>query len=140
MHRRDFLASAATAALAPLPTPKPAGPGPLCFFSKHLPRMTPAAMARALKSAGFGAIELTVRPGGHVSPENVQTTLPKAIEAIRAEGLEVPVIATALTSADDKSAWPLLSTAAKLGVRVFRCGWIEYHYTDVRSELRTAGA
>src|SRR5688572_8822494 len=123
MNRRNFLAGVAVTAGAPA---LPAGrkrPGPLCFFSKHLPNMQPARMAKALRAAGYEGIELTVRPGGHVLPENVQTALPAAVEAIRTEGLAVPIIATGFNSAADKTAWPVLSTAAKLGVRFFRPSW-----------------
>jgi sugar phosphate isomerase/epimerase len=140
MDRREFLAGVAASAAAPAPgAGKAVAPGPLCFFSKHLPGLTPREMARRLLAAGYGGIELTVRAGGHVLPERVQSDLPRAIDAIRAEGLEVPIIATALTSADDKFAAPILDTAAKHGVRIFRPGWFTYALKDVRQELRQAG-
>jgi L-ribulose-5-phosphate 3-epimerase len=141
MDRRRFLATtAAVAAAGPsLAAEDRKGPGPICFFSKHLPTMTPRAMARRLRAAGFDGIELTVRPGGHVSPEAVETELPKAIAAIREEGLDVPIIATAVTSADDRTLAPILTTAAKLGIRLFRPGWFTYALDDVRKELRQAG-
>jgi sugar phosphate isomerase/epimerase len=140
MNRRRFLTAAAVTASAPALAAEPGkGPGPICFFSKHLPSMAPRAMARRLRALGFDGIELTVRPGGHVLPEHVETDLPKAIEAIREEGMQVPIIATALVSADDRTAGPILSTAAKLGVRLFRPGWFTYAFNDVRKELRQAG-
>jgi len=136
MNRRTFLA--ATALTAATARAAPARPGPLCFFSKHLPRLSPKEMARRLRAAGYGGIELTVRPGGHVAPEKVATDLPRAIADIRAEGLEVPIIATAFTAADDRSAGPILATAAKAGVRLVRPGWYTYAGGDVRQELKQA--
>jgi L-ribulose-5-phosphate 3-epimerase len=112
-------------------------PGPLCFFSKHLPDLGPGPLARAVREAGFDGIELTVRPGGHVAPERVENDLPAAIAAIRAEGVEVPVIATAIVSASDPTARPILATAASLGVPLWRPGWLTYD-GDVRDELRRA--
>jgi L-ribulose-5-phosphate 3-epimerase len=140
MDRRSFLAAAALSAAPAFAAPEPRkGPGPICFFSKHLPKLSPGEMAKRLRAVGYGGIELTVRPGGHVSPAQVTTELPKALEAIRAEGLEVPIIATALTAADDPTLLPILTTAGKLGVRLFRPGWFSYALTDVRQELKRAG-
>jgi sugar phosphate isomerase/epimerase len=119
---------------------RPARPGPICLFSKHLPGMKPAAMARALKAAGFEGVDLTVRPQGHVAPEQVAEQLPAAVRDIRAEGLAVPLITTELLSADDPTARPILTTAGKLAVPLFKPGYYRYAYQDVRRELREAGA
>jgi L-ribulose-5-phosphate 3-epimerase len=147
MDRRHFLAAAAVTAAAPAlgaperperPRPARGKPGPICFFSKHLPRLSPREMARRLRAVGYDGIELTVRPGGHVEPATVEKSLPRAIEDIRAEGMDVPIIATALV-ADDRAATTILSTAAKLGVPLFRPGWFTYALVDVRRELQQAG-
>jgi sugar phosphate isomerase/epimerase len=117
----------------------PTRPGPLCLFSKHLPSMRPGALARAIKSIGFEGVDLTVRPHGHVPPERVTEQLPAAVQDIRAEGLQVPLITTALVSADDPTARPILAAAGKLGVPLFKPGYFAYAFTDVRAELRQAG-
>jgi L-ribulose-5-phosphate 3-epimerase len=118
---------------------KPARPGPICLFSKHLPTLKPGEVARAIKGLGFEAVDLTVRPDGHVKPEAVEQQLPAAVEAIRAEGLAVPLVTTVLVSADDPSARPILATAGKLGVPLFKPGYWKYEYKDVRGELKQAG-
>src|SRR5581483_12104453 len=104
-YRRDFLKLASAAAIAStLNAHAPASNGfngTLCFFSKHLPEMNWQQLAQAVKKLGFGGIDLTVRPGGHVLPERATEDLPKAVAAIRAEGLSVPMITTGLTSAND---------------------------------------
>jgi sugar phosphate isomerase/epimerase len=73
-----------------------------------------------------------------VAPERAAEDLPKAVEAIRAEGLEVPMITTALTRADDPTAVPILSTAAKLSIPYLKPGYYRYRYIDVRKELEEA--
>ena len=112
--------------------------GPICLFSKHLPAMDWARLAQAVKKLGFGGIDLTVRPGGHVAPERAAEDLPKAVAAIRAEGLSVPMITTALTSAQDPTAKPILSSAGKLSIPFFKPGYYRYSFTDVRGELQKA--
>jgi L-ribulose-5-phosphate 3-epimerase len=118
----------------------PVRPGPVVFFSKFLPKLGPRALAVAVKNAGYAGIDLTVRPGGHVLPEEVATKLPIAVEEIRGEGMALPLITTELLSASDPTAKPILATAGKLGVPLFKPGYFKYQYVDVRKELREAGA
>jgi L-ribulose-5-phosphate 3-epimerase len=123
-----------------MPNPNSAYQGKLCYFSKALQTMVDwSELARATKSIGFDGLDLTVRKGGHVAPERAAEDLPKAVSAIRAEGLDVPMITTALTSASDPTARPILSTAAKLGIGYFKAGYYYYQYKDVRAELAKAG-
>src|SRR6186713_1843349 len=68
--------------------------GNLCFFSKHLPRMNARELAQSLKALGFDGVDLTVRPGGHVDPKKVAAELPAFVDAIRHEGMAVPMITT----------------------------------------------
>lgn len=99
----------------------------LCVFSKHLQFLSDyAAMADAAVEAGFDGVDLTVRPGGHVLPENAARDLPLAVEAVRAAGLAVPTITTHITAADQEHARTILETAAELGVPGYRMGWLRY--------------
>src|SRR6266516_3644490 len=84
---------------------------PLCFFSKHLPRMNGRELGRSLKALGFDGVDLTVRPGGHVDPKRVAIELPVFVDGIRHEGLAVPMITTELLSGADPVAQPTLETA-----------------------------
>jgi L-ribulose-5-phosphate 3-epimerase len=137
-NRRNFIKSASAFAAASM-LPKMAGfSGAICLFSKHLPTMDWARMAQAVKKLGFGGIDLTVRPGGHVLPERASEDLPKAVAALRAEGLSVPMITTALTSAGDPTSKPILSTAGKLSIPFFKPGYYKYSFADVRGELQKA--
>jgi sugar phosphate isomerase/epimerase len=126
MTRRQMLAAGASAAMASA-AKQGAGKRPtLCLFSKHLPWMGYAEMAKTLKAMGFPGVDLTVRPGGHVLPENAARDLPKAHDALKAEGVELPMITTGLLSTDDPAARPTLETAAKLGVPFFKLGYYRY--------------
>ncbi|PYV22685.1 MAG: sugar phosphate isomerase/epimerase [Acidobacteria bacterium] len=148
--RRNFLALASAAACSravSLPEDARAdspsrGPykGKLCFFSKPLPEMDWRRLAQAAKRVGFDGVDLTVRPGGHVIPERAAEDLSRAVDMIRREGLDVPMITTALTSATDPTARPILSTAAKLSIGLYKPGYYQYKLVDVRRELEQAGA
>jgi sugar phosphate isomerase/epimerase len=149
LSRRQFLqtsSAAMWAAAAPIPAPAETLPparepfrGTFCLFSKAVPQLSWQELAQSAKRAGFGGIDLTVRPAGHVLPQRVVEDLPKAVEAIRGEGLEVPMITTELVAADDPTAVPILSTAGKHSIPFLKPGYAHYKFVDVRKELEEAG-
>ncbi len=98
----------------------------ICIFSKHLQWLGYRDMARLASEMGFTGIDLTVRDGGHVLPERVKQDLPIALEHIRGEGLEVPMITTAITDPSDTLTREILETAGKLGIGIYRPGWFKY--------------
>jgi L-ribulose-5-phosphate 3-epimerase len=115
-------------------------PRTFCLFSKHLPELGWADLGRAVKDAGFDGVDLTVRPGGHVQPDRAADELPRAIDAIRAHGVTVPMITTDLTSATSPLARPLLEAAARSGVIFFKTGYWRYTSSpDVRAQVEAAG-
>lgn len=93
-----------------------------------------------LKHIGFSGVDLTVRKGGHVTPESAEEELPKVVTSIREASLEVPMITTNLTSTKDPAARPVLEAAGKLSIPLFKPGYYKYDFVDVRGELRRAGA
>jgi sugar phosphate isomerase/epimerase len=117
------------------------GPGKreLCLFSKHLPELGWSDLGRAVRDAGFDGVDLTVRARGHVLPDRAAEDLPRAIDAIRAQGVSVPMVTTELTSASMPTARPLLTAAAASGVRYFKTGYWRYTSTDVRAQAAAAG-
>jgi sugar phosphate isomerase/epimerase len=149
MQRREFLSAATGATIAAMAASDPARgnaptlgrfTGTLCLFSKHLPEMNWSELAQATHAAGFEGVDLTVRPGGHVLPERAQDDLSKAVAIIRKQGLEVPMITTALTSASDPAAEPILRATGELQIPYFKPGYYTYQYVDVRREIAQAGA
>lgn len=145
--RRRFVqvtaAAGALAAISPRTLAARAEPGfrgTLCFFSKHLPDMDAPRLARAMKTLGFGGVDLTVRPGGHIDPKRVAQDLPPFVEGIRKQGVSVPMITTELTSDADPAARPTLETAAALKIPFFKPGYYRYAFVDARKELEAAAA
>ncbi len=98
----------------------------ISIFSKHLQWLDYTEMAEATATMGFDGIDLSVRPGGHVLPENVVDDLPKAMRAITAASLNVYMITTAITDPDDPLTEKIIKTASSLGIRHYRMGWFKY--------------
>lgn len=153
VSRRRFLSAAAmgaTASVAPWRSVLGAAGSPvagdarsgfrgtLCLFSKHLPGMDARQLGKAVKSLGFGGVDLTVRKGGHVAPERAASELPPFAATLREEGVLIPFITTELVSASDPAARPLLETAARLGIPCFKPGYYRYAFEDVKGERERA--
>ena len=138
MKRREFLMKGAAIGMAaPLVTPAlsrmvgSASPSAktentICTFSKPFQWLDYDELAVFLSDAGFDGIDLSVRPGGHVIPENIERDLPKAIEAAQKKGLTIPMMVTAITDAEDPATVRILKTASENGVRYYRIGYYRY--------------
>jgi sugar phosphate isomerase/epimerase len=98
----------------------------IAIFSKHLQWLDYPEASQAAKEAGFDALDIPVRPKGHVRPDRVRDDLARAVEAARGAGLEVTMITTALTGVDDPHARAVLETAAALGIRHYRMGYVRF--------------
>lgn len=122
MNRRGFLAAAMGAGVAT------AAPGKMefCVFSKHLQFLNWGEAAAAAREMGFDGVDLTVRKGGHVTPERVDVDLPKAAEAIRAAGSRLTMITTDIADLTTAHAEPVLRAAKKAGITHYR--WDGYKY------------
>ena len=96
------------------------------IFSKGLEWMDYNMLAEAVAAAGFNGIDIAVRPGGSVLPENVERDLPKAVEAARKNGLTIPMMVTAISNPDDPLTERILKTASAMGVKHYRMAWLEY--------------
>lgn len=136
MDRRYFLSSMTLAMLAPnafsgsAPAKQEASQTalpPLCVFSKHLQFMTVPEMAKACRPLGLDGIDLTVRDGGHVATEEVVEALPRAVDQIRAEGLEVSMITTLFCNSTDPGFTEVVETASKCGIPFMRIGNHKYN-------------
>lgn len=132
--RRDFLSAMATAsAVVSLPGAGFTRPRiatqekySIHVFSKHLQFLGYEAMAETAAEVGFDGVDLTVRPGGHILPENVERDLPKAIEAIKNSGLAALMMTTAVMDASDDTHRKVLQTASGLGIQYYRTNWLSY--------------
>lgn len=138
--RREFMAAAALASAAALAQQARGadrtGP-PVCVFSKHLHFIKDyGRLAKTAKELGVDGLDLTVRSGGHVEPARVAEDLPKCVEAVRGEGLDVFMITTDLNKEDDRDAAPILEAASKLQIKYARVGKQQYSKDgDIAQEL-----
>jgi len=135
ISRRELLAAiSATTFLGGRAQPAPsatAGPLKVSVFSKHFQWTNCQEMAAIAKDVGFDGIDLTVREGGHVLPERVEEDLPKAAEAIRKAGLELPMITAEIVDSRSPHAEAVLKAASRLGIRHYR--WGGFVYTAAKS-------
>ena len=126
------LTAASVSSAAPAQsTTKSAAKPVLCLFSKALQRRPASDLPHLLTELGVHAVDLTVRPGGHVLPERVRDDLPAVHEALKSAGISIPMITTAINDPDAGDADAILSTAAKLGIRYAKIGY--YPYGDLGS-------
>jgi L-ribulose-5-phosphate 3-epimerase len=100
---------------------------PVCVFTKCLQFLDYNAVGETLAKAGADGAELAVRDGGQVLPANVAADLPKAVKALQKSGISVPMMVSGITSADDPLTEKVLGTAAELGIRYYRMGYLNYN-------------
>ena len=138
-HTNSFAQSFSASVLAPQTE------NTICTFSKTFEWLGYDDLAVFLAEAGFEGIDLSVRPNGHVLPENVERDLPTAVKAAQKQGLSVPMMVTAITDASDPFSERILKTAADQGVRYYRLGYYRYdnklsivqNLDKVRGQLET---
>ncbi len=99
------------------------------IFAKHLQSWPLETAVTNVREARFDGFDLTVRPGGYVEPQDLSRALPAAVKLIRAAGLEVPLLTTALTSPTEPFAEATLRAAADVGVREIKLGYWPYDGT-----------
>ena len=132
MNRRQFIATTAAIAAASSSLANARGRNPFCVFTKPFQSLTYDELADLIAELGFDGIEGTIRPGGHITPEQVPDELPKMVEALRKRKLELIIMASGINNADDKLNIQQLQIAAKLGVKRYRMG---YHKYDLKQPI-----
>ncbi len=140
MNRRQFLAASAATAAAQtrsgsLPLPKPRTTPPVCLYSQAVIKIEYADLGPILGGMGFDGCNLSVQAGGHIAPNQASLDLVRAVEAMRGAGVDVPVITTALTAADDPDAREVLGIGGILKVPLFRPGRWKYGAGDIMARL-----
>ncbi|SDH63843.1 sugar phosphate isomerase/epimerase family protein [Winogradskyella thalassocola] len=96
------------------------------LFSKHLQFLNYRDMSEAAANMGFDGLDLTVRRKGHVLPEQVKDDLPKAVEAMKAYGLQPQLMSTNVWDVNDDKNKVVLETASQLGFTHYRTDWLTY--------------
>ncbi len=106
----------------------------ICIFTKHLQWLDYETMAETAAEIGFDGVDIPLRPKGHVLPEKVADDRPRAVEAVKKAGLDVPLITTAITGPDSPYAEQILKTAGGLGIGYYRLGYLNYDHSKGISE------
>jgi sugar phosphate isomerase/epimerase len=100
----------------------------LIFFTKSLQGMDVEATGREAKAMGFDGLDLTVRPGYCVHPDNVAEALPEAVTAWADMGLSVPMVTTPgpFTDPNEPVAETLLAACGQAGIGEIKLGYWNY--------------
>src|SRR5262249_46537702 len=127
ISRRELIATGAAIAGRAMAAPQPddsVSPAKqkVAIFSQHLQFVPTEELAQAAASLGFDGVDLTVRKGGHVTPERVRQDLPGLVSIIRRHGLETPMITTDIVDATTLHAADILGVMQDLGIRYYRWG------------------
>ena len=107
-----------------LPAPAPSRLR-LMVFSKHLAGLPLEVVATRLRAMNIGAIDLTVRPKGHVEPARVADELPRVAQVLAAHGVAIGMMTTEITE-PGPLAETVLRAAKSLGVGFFKLGYFGY--------------
>lgn len=110
----------------------------LAMFAKMVQDYGLEKAAATMADMGFQGMDLTVRTGGFILPEDARTELPAVIETVNAAGLTVPMITTEITSGDHEYAEDILGTGAEFGVTRYKLGYWRYHYGKLLEEFDQA--
>jgi sugar phosphate isomerase/epimerase len=96
------------------------------LFTDNLADLSVAGALASAKSAGFDGLDLTLRPGGHVRPENAEMGLAAAKQLADAAAMTIPMVSTALTDIDSPHAEAIFASVAHYGARLLKLGYWEY--------------
>lgn len=108
----------------------------VCAFTKPFNELSFDELADRLAEIGFDGVEVPVRPGGNIEPEQVADELPRLVEVLSSRGLTVEILTLGVKRLSDPYAAEVLTTAARLGINYYRMGYLEYDLNaDVIEQL-----
>ncbi|MBN2292868.1 MAG: sugar phosphate isomerase/epimerase [Pirellulales bacterium] len=110
----------------------------IATFTESFQDRPVAEVCRLFKEIGLDGLDLTVRPGGHIHPDNVERELPAAVEAAHKHGVRILIVTSAISDVSD-SAKKVFDTAGKLGIKYIRACCYRYQKLgSLRRELNDA--
>lgn len=95
------------------------------LFTDNLADLSIRDACRAARQAGFDGLDLTLRPGGHVRPEDAERGLAAAHEIAAEEKVVIAMVSTAINAVDSPHAEQVI-VAAHHGLRNFKLGYWRY--------------
>jgi sugar phosphate isomerase/epimerase len=98
------------------------------YFTKMLKELDVKGLIAFCKEVGLDGVDLAVRPGYPVSPENAAKALPEAAKMLRDAGLTIGLVtaATTLTNPASKEAAALFEASASAEVPAIKVGYFAY--------------
>lgn len=98
----------------------------ICGYSGNMAKVPYPQLGLAAQQIGYEGVDLTVMQGGHVDPRITNVDMVRAIESVRGPGLEVPMIATNITTMNDPTAYGVMAITGHTQVHLFRLGYWPY--------------
>ena len=132
LSRRNFLkqSSLAGAALSVgsnfIPDFQQATEPSISVFSKHLQFLNFRDLADAVAEMGFDGVDLSVRPKGHVLPEQVEDKLPEAVAEMQRVGLKPLLMTSSVSDANNPLHQKVLEVASAQGIKYYRMDYFRY--------------
>jgi sugar phosphate isomerase/epimerase len=98
------------------------------YFTKTLQSLDVPGLIAFCKETGVDGVDLAVRPGYPVHPDNALTELPRAAQAFRDEGLLIGLVSTptALIDPASRTSRTLFEAAGKAGIAAIKIGYFPY--------------
>jgi sugar phosphate isomerase/epimerase len=98
------------------------------YFTKTLQSLGIEELVAFCKETGLDGLDLAVRPGHPVNPDNAATALPAAAKTLRGAGLVVGLVSasTNLNDPDSKPARTLFEACAAAEVPAIKIGYFPY--------------
>ena len=98
------------------------------YFTKTLQSLDLPGVIGFCKDVGLDGVDLAVRPGYPVTPENAATELPKAAKTFQDAGLTIGLVTAPTNLADPESglAKTMFEACGKAGVPAIKLGYFTY--------------
>jgi sugar phosphate isomerase/epimerase len=113
---------------------------PFVYFTKTLQKLDVPALAAFCKEVGLDGVDMAVRPGFPVTPDNVGTALPEAAKVLRDQGLTIGLVTfpTSLNDAESKAAKAIFEACGKANIPAIKIGYFPYkdHFEDALKSAR----
>jgi sugar phosphate isomerase/epimerase len=113
------------------------------YFTKMLKALDLKGLIAFCKDAGLDGVDLAVRAGYTVNPDNMAKALPDAAKTLSGEGLTIGLVTadTGLNDPASKTAKALFEATAAAGVPAIKIGYFPYkndfdaNFKDARTKL-----
>jgi sugar phosphate isomerase/epimerase len=108
-----------------------------CAFTKPLQSLSFDELAAAIARIGYDGVEIGIRRNGHVAPDQVEEQLPRLVDSLHKQNLELAIMASDITSMKEPNTARVLRAAAQAGIRTYRLGYFSYDLSRPIAEQLT---